>query len=132
MSYPIDLLNTKKRLMQWGNWCYQITTMGLGYSHKSLIAKLQEEGSVVISATAKMLVPSNEQAEEMNTLIEQLAEQKPKGAGKPQWAKIIRIHYTMQDKDIAERIQSTFLAKATYYRYLQDAQEWLSQYLSVH
>ena len=58
--------------------------MGLGYSHKSLIAKLQEEGSVGISATAKVLVPSNEQAEEMDALIEQLAEQKPQGAGKPE------------------------------------------------
>ena len=132
MNYHIDLLNTKKRLTQWGNWCYQITTMGLGYSHKSLIAKLQEEGGIVISATAKVLVPSNEQAEEMDTLIERLAEQKPQGAGKPEWAKTIRIHYTMQHKDIAERIQSTSLPRATYYRYLQDAQEWLSQYLSIH
>lgn len=132
MSYLVDLLNTKKRLTQWGNWCYQITTMGLGYSHKSVIAKLQEEGSIVILGTAKVLAPSNEQAEEMNALIEQLAEQKPQGAGKPEWAKTIRIHYTMQDKDIAERIQAASLPRATYYRYLKDAQEWLSQYLSIH
>lgn len=132
MSYLVKLLNTKKRLTQWGNWCYQITTMGLGYSHKSLIAKLQEEGGIVISATAKQLVPTNEEAEEMNALIEQLAQQKPQGAGKPEWAKTIRIHYTMQNRDILERIQYSAFARATYYRYLQNTEEWLSQSLNAH
>ncbi|MCX7124268.1 MAG: hypothetical protein NTU49_00650 [Gammaproteobacteria bacterium] len=129
MKYSIDLLNIKRRLTEWGHWCYQITTIGLGHSHRSLIAKLEEEGDLIIQGTAKMLVPTNEQAEEINHLIEQLAEQKPQGAGKPEWAKIIRIHYTMQNKEIAERIQSAALTKRTYYRYLHDGEEWLSQYL---
>lgn len=132
MLYDADLLSTKKRLIEWGNWCYRITTVGIGYSNRTLLAKLQEDGGIIIQGTAKILMPTNEKAEEMNELVEQLAMDKPDGAGKPEWAKIIRVHYTMQEKDIIERIQLTTLPKATYYRYLQSAQEWLSQSLSFH
>ncbi|PIZ05172.1 MAG: hypothetical protein COY58_00530 [Gammaproteobacteria bacterium CG_4_10_14_0_8_um_filter_38_16] len=129
MVYDTDLLNTKKRLTEWGNWCYRITTMGLGYSNRTLLAKLQEEGGMIIQGTAKILIPTNEKAEEMNDLVEQLAMDKPEGAGKPEWAKIIRVHYTMQEKDIIERIQLTALPKRTYYHYLKCAQTWLSEIL---
>lgn len=132
MKEFVDVLGTKKRLTEWGNWCYKITTMGLRYSNKSLIAKFQEEEGVVIQGTAKMLAPTNEQGEEINNLVEKLAEQKPQGLGKPELAKILCIHYTMPNKDIADRIRSTSLARATYYRYLRDGEEWLSQYLAFH
>jgi hypothetical protein len=132
MSYSIDLFATKKRLTEWGNWCHQMVTQGLGYANKSLIAKIQAEGGIIINGTAKMLVPPNEKAEEMNDLIEELAATQPDGEGKPEWAKVIRIHYTMLDKDIQERIQFTLLPRSTYYRYLQDAQHWLSQRITLH
>ncbi len=131
MIYPPDLLTTKKRLTEWGHWCHKIVTMGLGYSNQSLIAQLQTEGPVIIQSTAKILVPNNEQAEELNALIEQLAAEKPDGEGKPEWAKVIRIHYTMLDKEVPERIQYTFLPRSTYFRYLKDAQHWLSKYITV-
>ncbi|MCW5588112.1 MAG: hypothetical protein KIT27_00480 [Legionellales bacterium] len=132
MAYSTDLLTTKKRLTQWGHWCHQIITMGLGYSNQSLIAKLQAEGGVIVRGTTKMLIPTNKQAEELNDLIEQLAAEQPDGEGKAEWAKVIRIHYTMPDKDVQERIQYTSLPRSTYFRYLKDAQNWLSKYITVH
>lgn len=130
MSSSTDLISTKKRLTEWGNWCCKIITMGLGYSSQSLIAKLQSEGGIIIKGTAKMLLPSNEQAEEVNDLIERLAREQPEGEGKSVWAKVIRIHYTMRDKEMKERVQIASVSERSYYRHLQDAQYWLSNYLS--
>jgi len=132
MTYSTNLFSTKKRLTEWGNWCYQIITMGLGYSNKSLLAKIKDEGGLIIQGTAKMLVPTNEQAEEVNDLIEQLAAEQPEGEGKPEWAKVIRIHYTMQDKELQERIQCASLPRSTYFYYLKEAQDWLSKYITIH
>jgi len=132
MTYATDLLTTKKRLTEWGHWCHQITTMGLGYSHHSLIAQLQTEGPVIIKSTAKLLVPNNEQAEAVNELIEQLAAGPPVGAGKPEWARVIRIHYTMPNKALQERLQCTALPRSSYFRYLKQAQHWLSKYMTMH
>ena len=129
MSYSNDLFITKRRLREWGDWCYQVTTMGLKYSHRSFVAKLQDEGSVMIHGTTKMLAPTNPQAEEVNDLIEEMGQQTPQGA---KWANIIRVHYTMQDKEIEKRIKSANLPKTTYFRYLRGAEEWLSQYLTFH
>lgn len=95
MSSPANLLKAKRRLSEWGNWCYKIITMGLGYSSQSLISKLQSEGGIIVKGTAKMLLPTNDQAEEVNDLIERLARDKPEDESKSVWAKIIRIHYTI-------------------------------------
>lgn len=129
MSYHNDLFITKRRLTEWGNWCCQIVTMGLGYSHQSLIAKLQAEGGAIIAGTAKALVPSNERAEEVNDLVERLAVARPNGEGKPKWAKVIRIHYTMRRPN-KTKILASQLNERTYYRYLRDAQNWLAPYLA--
>lgn len=130
MSREKNLIKTKKRLIAWGNWCYKIVTMGLGYSSQSLIAKLQSDGGIIIKGTAKVLFPTHQEAEEVNDLIERLAANRPDGEGKLAWAKVIRIHYTMADKGIKERVKMASLSERTYYRYLQDAQDWLSNYLN--
>ncbi len=126
-----DLFLTKKRLTEWGNWCYHIITMGLGYSNRSLIDRLQAEGGIIIQGTAKILVPTNEQAEEVNDLIERLAASQPEGKGKPEWAKVVRIHYTLCDENKEKKVQASKLNERTYYRYLKQAQSWISEQLIV-
>ncbi len=125
----LDLFETKKRLTAWGNWCYKIITQGLGYSSHSLLAKLQAEGGMIIQGTAKMLLPSNEEAEEIDDLLIRLSNAKPLGEGKENWVKIIRIHYTMLDKTIKERIKTATVSERTYYRYLQEGEMWIGKCL---
>lgn len=119
----------RKRLIEWGNWCYHIVTMGLGYSSRSLLSQIQQACGIVIQGTAKALFPTNAEAEEMDTLVEKLAAAAPEGAGRPEWAKIVKIHYTLHKDDNKLKIQASGLTRATYYRYLEEAQIWFLKQL---
>lgn len=129
MAYSIDLFSVKKRLTEWGCWCEQIVTCGLGHSHQSLLAKMQNNGGVMIRATNKNFAPNNPRAEEVNALIEGLARCSLGNFCKPEWAKVLRIHYTMLDRSVKERVFHASINERTYYRYLKEAQSWLSEHL---
>lgn len=126
MANSNQLFITKKRLTAWGNWCHHIVTMGLGYSNQSLIAKLQQEGGMIIKGTNTLLIPSNEDAEEIDALLNQLAANEPNGVGKPQWANVVRIHYTQRHKNNAAKALSVHLNERTYKRYLHHGINWLA------
>ena len=120
-----------QRLAEWGRWCHQVATMGLGYQHKTLLARVEEEQGTVIQSTATYIAPRNERAEEVNELIELLAETEDKGGiGKREWAEVIRIHYTMFQNDYKTKLNVSGLSRQTYYRYLNEGQSWLLRRLA--
>jgi hypothetical protein len=124
-----NMLYTKKRLNEWGYWCYQIATMGLSYSSKSLLSQIASSGGDVINPTVKALVPVNEKAEAINDIVERLAANKPKGHGRSDLAKVLRLHYAMFDDDYRLKIQASGLAEHTYYRHLKKAHQWVADHL---
>lgn len=115
----------KKRLIEWGYWSYKIETMGLSYSKKSIMAQLVEEG---VASDNKAF---QERVEEIEALIERMASSVNDGEQKLNWVKVIRIHYTRFNKTREEKIVLAHLPKTTYYRYLNDAHEWLAQELAL-
>ena len=123
------LLLTRRQLMNWGSWSKRLTALGLGYANQSLLARLQQQGGMIVRSTAKPRLPKNPEAESMNDWIEKLAEDKPRGYAKPHWAEIVRIHYTMNDRPYASRVQIAKLSRRTYDYYLREAEIWLSQSL---
>ena len=114
----------KKRLIEWGHWSYKIETQGLSYAKKSIVAQLVEEGVASDSKAFQELVA------EVEALIERMASSVNDSERRLNWAKVIRIHYTRFNKTREEKITLAHFPKTTYYRYLNDAYEWLAQELA--
>lgn len=102
--------------------------MGLNYRHQSLFDR---EGSGAVRGAARILAPNNIDAEEINSLIEQLAKKIPEGAGLPHYAKVLRLNYTLTDKSLAEKSMMAQLPRSTYLRYLRDGVKWMAVQLQA-
>ena len=72
------------------------------------------------------MLPSNTETEEIDELLELMASSESDVAGKPQWAKVIRTHYTMRGKTKVERLSSTGVSTCTYARYLNQGHSWIA------
>ena len=119
------LILLRKRLVEWGFWSYHIETMGLSYSGESVFSKLaRAQGGLVSNSTV-----FHEQVEEVESLITRMASSGKDLEIRTGWGKVIRIHYTRFNESISIRIQLSHIAQKTYYRYLNDAHEWLSEEL---
>ncbi len=117
-----NLDDTRKRLQEWGEWCHFILTMGLNYSSKSLIAQLQDAKGMLISDTSGKICPKNDNAEEIDELVNCYAKENPKKA------RVLSIHY-VDEGEVKKRIERSNLPKHTYYRYLLCAEKWINKYL---
>ena len=120
---PMPTLPIRRRLMEWGYWSYKIETMGLSYSKKSIVAQLMDEG---ITSDSKAF---QERVAEVDVLIERMASSVNDSERRLNWAKVIRIHYTRFTEAPEIKIALAHIPKTTYYRYLNDAHEWLSREL---
>ncbi len=125
-----ELFLAKKRLTEWGNWCDFIVTQGLGYSSESIVSRMSRGGITKIAGQAKLLIPTNERAEEIDELIELLAVNGPGEEGKRSTAEVIRVHYTMREKEPNEKVNFLKMNRRTYYRRLQEGQNWIAKHLS--
>ena len=106
MATQNNFFLTQKRLTAWGRWYHQVVTLGLDYSHQSLLGRIVAEKGFVITSTAKQLAPPNSEAEEVDELLEYLAAQTPQGEGHADWVRITRIHYTLAEKNYTEKVQA--------------------------
>lgn len=97
--------------------------MGLSYSKKSIVAQLVDEG---ITSDSKAF---QERVSEVETLIERMASSVNDSERRLNWAKVIRIHYTRFKENREVKITLAHIPKTTYYRYLNDAHEWLAREL---
>lgn len=118
----INLLATKEQLRSWAYWCNDIITMGLGYSKKNIIAQLIETKGEVIKGTNPHLLPENRQAEIIDQLINEYAVNHRKKA------QVLVSHY-VDNSSIKNKIAFSKLSKPSYYRYLKEAEIWLSRQL---
>ena len=121
-QYASKLEETRQRLRGWGSWYRATLRMGLDFSSKSIVGQLIDSQGVLIRSTAENLAPENAMAEEIDTLINQLATEQEK------IAKVLCYHYT-SDGTTSERIQQSGLARRTYYLHLSDAEEWINHRL---
>ncbi len=122
IQYDIYLEDVRKRLRTWGHWCNAILAMEVGFSGQSLISHLVNFKGFIVSSTADSIVPENEEAEEVDELVNQFAKISPEKA------KILWIHYTTFIR-VTERIKKSELGKTTYFKYLAEAEKWVNQHL---
>lgn len=64
----------EQRLQTWADWVCRGNSYGLGYSRKSLVAKVMEIGCLIHQGTYQHVLCTHEQAEEIETIISKLAE----------------------------------------------------------
>ena len=121
-SFNRQLYETHQRLQDWGSWCQAIVSMGLGYARKSVIAQLQENRGVLTGSTSSQLAPMHPEAEEIDDFINLL------GKSEPKVARVLCLHYVTEGAS-KEKIQRSGLPRATYFYYLSNAENWLSQQL---
>ncbi|MCP4473004.1 MAG: hypothetical protein GY821_00220 [Gammaproteobacteria bacterium] len=114
------------RLQEWGRWYCCIMTAGLGYSGQSCLDNLCKNKGTMIASTAQSVVPDNPAAEAVDQLIVNLAKPKPDGVGKPQWVKVVRIHYTFLNQPETEKLKAAKLSRSTYYHYLRQCERYLA------
>lgn len=117
-----NLPETKQRLREWAGWCHDIELMGLDYPSKTIVAKLIEAEGEIIRSTNNALAPDNENAEEVDELVNLYAKDHPKQA------RVLVLHYT-NAKKTKEKIDLLKVSRTTYFRHLDDSEEWMSRHL---
>ncbi|OGT32014.1 MAG: hypothetical protein A3E87_10710 [Gammaproteobacteria bacterium RIFCSPHIGHO2_12_FULL_35_23] len=123
MELNIKREYVRERLRQWGSWSRVILTRGLGFSSKSMIGKICDSKGLVIKGTADSVAPQNKLAEEIDSLIEELRLFLPKSA------KILGIHYVYEGS-IKNKVKKAKIPRATYFYYLDIAENWLMGHLN--
>ena len=120
--YEFGLEDTRKRLVYWGEWCQLILTMGLDFPSKSIIGQLGDNKGVMIRSTGSVLTPENENAEEVDELVNLYAQEAP------EQARVLSIQYATEG-NTSNKIKQSQLSRRTYYRYLSSAESWINKHL---
>lgn len=120
--FDIQLGYTRQRLQLWSYWNDSNTTIGLNYRSKSIEAKLIESKGEIIPSTAGMPELKNDEAEEINDWINEY------GTVSIERARLLVSHYASDDS-LKNKIQKSRLSRATYFRYLNEAENWIKEKL---
>jgi hypothetical protein len=121
-QHKLNLIETKQRLRNWADWCHDILTRGHSFPNKTIISQLIEAKGEIIRSTNTLLAPDNEEAEEVDELINLYAKDYP---GR---ARVLVLHYSNTEKT-KEKIGLSNVSRPTYFRYLDDSEEWVSKHL---
>lgn len=113
-----NLEYVEKRLNQWADWCLRGNDYGLGFPKKTMEAKLKDGGGIWVKVTGEKPLPSNPQAEHIESLIKELAQLRK------YLALVVSMQYLTQGipKQKAKKIE---LSYSRYYTYLALAKHWL-------
>ncbi|PIQ43231.1 MAG: hypothetical protein COV52_01820 [Gammaproteobacteria bacterium CG11_big_fil_rev_8_21_14_0_20_46_22] len=124
MNYQnkLNLIETKQRLRHWADWCHDIITMGHSFPSKTIIAQLIDAKGELIRSTNATLAPDNDEAEEVDELINLYAKDYPERA------RVLVLHYLNPEKT-KDKIDLSKVSRPTYFRYLDDSEEWISKHL---
>jgi hypothetical protein len=114
----------EQRLLEWAEWVAKGCGSGIGFSSKNLLAKIAELGGLWIRGTGRHYFPNHPAAEEIEFLVQQLAEQQP---GR---AKVLRICYLYPEVPEEKAKQSGY-SPSQYYFQLKLAHEWFVGYFSA-
>ena len=105
------------RLYQWADWYSRGNLGGLGYPPYSLEYRMMREGTITRTTGPKPL-PTNEAAEEIESLVKEMAEHNPK------MALALRMHYF--DKGSLRRKAKELNVSHSHFKYYVDlAHQWL-------
>lgn len=110
--------NTERRLIEWAEWAKSRQDGGLGYPNRSVEGRLKDDGGVLPSSQYKSEVLLNEQAEEIESLIQIMS------VKFPILATIIKMEYLHADPLVikAARLQ---MSRTQFMRYRDQAKAWL-------
>jgi hypothetical protein len=114
----------KYRLEIWGEWYSRGCDSGLGYSRKNIIARLCEEGGVLINGTGHKKLPTNVEAEEIEEIVKEIFQKQR------DQAIVLQIRYFHpEEHEFAARRNG--YTKTQYYSHLKLAHKWIEGYLSA-
>ncbi len=114
----------EKRLDQWVRWFSRGNSYGIGFSSQSIEYTLMTVG-IVIKSTAQRSLPCDEEAEEIEALVVEMAKHNIK------MADALRIHY-FERKKSRERSDEIDLSATQFKLYVNMAKQWLAGRLSAH
>ena len=115
----------EKRLDHWAQWVLKGTRNNQGYPSKSILYDWMKRGGVVIQAQNKPPLPCDDDAEEIEYCVMQMARQRPR------IALALRIQYLTQGT-IRQKAKTTHLSFAQFKMDVQMAKQWLTGWFSAH
>ena len=113
----------EKRLDQWVRWFSHGNSYGIGYSSHSIEYTLMTVG-ILVKSTAPKPLPCDEDAEEIEALVVEMAKQNNKMAA------ALRIHYFDKKKSRA-RSDEIEVSATQFKLYVNMARQWLAGRLSA-
>lgn len=107
------------RLELWADWCVRILDFGLGYPRQSLESKAMQYGGVVISGNMPKTLPTNADAEEIETLICDLAKQNLK------LANALRVYY-LEPGPIKSKAKKLSISYSQFKVFVDMGKQWIT------
>ncbi len=114
----------EERLNEWADWIVRYNAYGVGYPHKTIEARLREEGGILISGTGQFHPPTNPRAEEIERCLTVLNEQIPK------LANAVRAYY-LEPGLIKHRAKKAGCSYSQFRVLVDMAKVWLKGRLSA-
>lgn len=112
------------RLIEWGEWFMKGCDSGIGFPRRNILARIREEGGLLVAGTGAKNLPCNSSAEEVESLVCELSQQQPERAN------VLRIYYFNPIDPLSKAIHSGY-SKSQFYAHLKFAHEWIKGYLSA-
>lgn len=120
---PNDILQyIERRLEEWADWYSRGNNYGLGYPSCSILYRLMKEGHIIRSSGPKPL-PTNEAAEEIESLIKIMAQQNQT------MALALRCQYFTQGS-LRQKAKQLNMSHTQFKHYVDMAHQWLAGRLS--
>jgi hypothetical protein len=113
----------EERLNEWADWIRKGCDSGLGFSHRNIMSRLQEEGGVLINGTGPKYPASNPSAEEIECLVKVLATKNYARAN------LLRIYYLNPIDHVLKAMRNGY-KKSQYYAHVDAARQWIKECLS--
>ena len=117
------MIYVERRLEHWARWFSSGNYYGLGYHSESIEYVLMTVG-IMIKSTAPKPLPSDEEAEEIEAIVREMAEYNEK------MATMLRIHY-FGNGLVCERARKLGMSYARFRAYVDMARQWLAGRLSA-
>lgn len=112
------------RLDQWADWYLRGNQYGLGYPKKNIMARLIDEGGILIKGTSHHSPSTNVQAEEIEMIVKSLAKQSQK------LAEALRVQYFEQGT-VPFKAKRMGLSYTQFKVHVDMAKQWVAGRLSA-
>lgn len=110
------------KLKKWGRWYLTILLDGLGYPKKSIEGKLLDGGGLLIKSTAPYHIPEDEDCEEIEEILSEMA------SYKKELAFAIRVKYT--SSNLKKTLIAHKMPYPTFNKHFGEAKAWIASRFS--